>query len=127
MILIDGAGLGDDLLHERYMEIVGQSQAAGAGNGQSDRFVAAISSHEFLVNVFKQSRHCGAYVGVMATIVGEEHAIERVGLVEHHGLHRGRTDVKTYTRDSTAVSAASTMYTSIPIRSAGRPPPCPHR
>ncbi len=80
------------------MEIVGQSQAAGAGNGQSDRLIATIPSHEFLVNVFKQSRHCGAYVGVMTTIVGEEHAIERVGLVEHHGLHRGRTDVKTYTQ-----------------------------
>ena len=96
IFLVDGAGLGDDLLHERHMEIIGQGKAAGTGDGQTNRLVAAATGLKFFVDVLQQARHGGTHVGVVATVIGEEHRVERIGLIEHHGLHRGGTDVKTY-------------------------------
>ena len=49
IFLVDGAGLGDDLLHERHMEIIGQGKAAGTGDGQTNRLVAAATGLKFFV------------------------------------------------------------------------------
>ena len=80
------------------MEVVGQSEAAGTGDGQADRFVATTKGFQLLVDVFQQARHRGAYIGVVAPVIGEEHGIKGVGLIKHHGLHCGGTDIKTHTQ-----------------------------
>ena len=93
---VDRLGLGDDLLDERHMQVVGERQAAGTGDGETDRFIAASLLHKPGVDVLQQARHGGAHVGVVAAVVGEQRGVKRIGLVEHHGLHRGRTDVETH-------------------------------
>ncbi len=96
ILLVDRAGFGDDLLHERHVEVVGQGEAAGTGDGQADGLVATATGFEFPVDVLQQPCHGRTDVGVMTAIIREEHAIERVGLIEHHGLHRGGSDVETH-------------------------------
>lgn len=94
VFLVDRLGFGDDLLDERHMHVVRQRQAAGTGDGEADRLVAAAALLELLVDVDEQAGDGGAHVGVMAPVVGEDGIPQRVRLVEHHGLDRGRTDVK---------------------------------
>ena len=93
---VDRLGLGDDLLDERYVQAVGERQTAGTGDGQPNRLVTATLPHQCGVDVLQQSGHGGAHIGVMTAIVGEQHAFERILLIEHHGLHRGRADVESY-------------------------------
>ena len=96
VFLIDRLGLGDNLLHERHVEAVGERKTAGTGDGQADRFVAAATFLKHRVDIGKQSGHGGADVGVVATVIGEQRFRQRIGLVEHHGLDCGGTDVQSH-------------------------------
>lgn len=98
IFLVDGAGLGDDLLHERHMEIIGQGKAAGTGDGQTNRLVAAATGLKFFVDVLQQARHGGTHVGVVASVIGEEGVSQGIGLIKHHGLDGGGTDVQSHTQ-----------------------------
>lgn len=66
--------------------------------------VAAAEVDERLMDVLEQSSHRGADVGVVTSVVGEQHVIERIGLIEHHGLDRGRSDIQTHAQRLTIVA-----------------------
>ena len=104
VFLVDRAGLGDDLLDERHVQVVGERQAAGTGDGETNGLVAAAEVDERLMDVLEQSSHRGADVGVVTSVVGEQHVIERIGLIEHHGLDRGRSDIQTHAQRLTIVA-----------------------
>lgn len=51
VFLVDRAGLGDDLLDERHVQVVGERQAAGTGDGETNGLVAAAEVDERLMDV----------------------------------------------------------------------------
>ena len=104
VFLVDRAGLGDDLLDERHVQVVGERQAAGPGDGETNGLVATAEVDERLMDVLEQSSHRGADVGVVTSVVGEQHVIESIGLIEHHGLDRGRSDIQTHAQRLTIVA-----------------------
>ena len=108
-LLVDRAGFGDDLLDEGHVQVVGEGQAAGTGDCQANRLVAAAKPFELLVDVFKQSGDCGPHVGMMATVIGEQHAVERVILIQYDRFDCGRSDVKTDTQRLLSVFAGHDM------------------
>ena len=63
-----------------------------------NRFVAASEVHKLLVDVDQQASHGGTHVGVVASVIGEEVSPREVGLIKHHGLDGGGTDVQSTRR-----------------------------
>ena len=98
VFLVDCLGFGDDLLNERHMQIVSKRQTAGTGDRQANRFVAASEVHKLLVDVDQQAGHGGTHVGVVASVIGEEGVSQGIGLIKHHGLDGGGTDVQSHTQ-----------------------------
>ena len=98
VFLVDCLGFGDDLLNERHMQIVSKRQTAGTGDRQANRFVAASEVHKLLVDVDQQAGHGGTHVGVVASVIGEEGVFQGIGLIKHHGLDGGGTDVQSHTQ-----------------------------
>ena len=80
------------------MQIVSKRQTAGTGDRQANRFIAASEVHKLLVDVLQQARHGGTHVGVVASVIGEEGVSQGIGLIEHHGLDGGGTDVQSHTQ-----------------------------
>ncbi|CCY94877.1 unknown [Bifidobacterium longum CAG:69] len=98
VFLVDCLGFGDDLLNERHMQIVSKRQTAGTGDRQANRFIAASEVHKLLVDVDQQAGHGGTHVGVVASVIGEEGVSQGIGLIKHHGLDGGGTDVQSHTQ-----------------------------
>ena len=108
--LVNRAGFGDDFLDEGHVDVVGERQAAGAGDCEPNRLIPASELVERSADVLKQPSHCGADVGVMAPIIGEQHIVKRVALIEHDRLDRGRSDVETDTQRFPPVFAGHDMF-----------------
>ena len=79
-------------------QIVSKRQTAGTGDRQANRFVAASEVHKLLVDVDQQAGHGGTHVGVVASVIGEEGVSQGIGLIKHHGLDGGGTDVQSHTQ-----------------------------
>lgn len=74
------------------MHGIGERQAARTGDGQMHGLIRATKLGQTGAHIFKQSLHCGAHVRMMTPVVRKQRLIKRI--IEHHGLDRGRADVK---------------------------------
>ncbi|KFI71358.1 hypothetical protein BMIN_1524 [Bifidobacterium minimum] len=123
--LIDGAGLGDDLLDEGKTELVGQSQAARPGDRHMQRIVATPDSGQRPLDVAQKIGDRRPDVGVMPAVVGEQRAIEGSIVVQSHGFDRRRPDVQPDTDRSTGAARRRVVpfahqLTSLPRRNVNR-------